>query len=182
MKKYNWETIKRQYIHGIKKEDGTKIYPSYKDLSQLHGPSKSTISDHSTNDPEGTWEEQRERYQNKVERKVEDQKSQIEAENIVEAELMCESLGRKIIRVVDKKFTQMERKLDNDKHVPSIEILNASSAGRNGQAMVDDAQEKVTNRIKIDSNQYVKLHITDPDFMEQELDFANKLIDKRKEG
>lgn len=30
--------------------------------------------------------------------------------------------------------------------------------------------------------QEVKLHITDPEFMEQELNFANKLIDKRKEG
>lgn len=31
MTKYNWETIKRQYVHGIKKEDGTKTYPSYAD-------------------------------------------------------------------------------------------------------------------------------------------------------
>ena len=76
MTDYNWETIKRQYIQGIKQEDGNKTYPSYRDLSKIHGCSPGAISNKSTNDPEGPWDEQRKRYLNKVEQKVDEKKSE----------------------------------------------------------------------------------------------------------
>jgi hypothetical protein len=145
MAKYNWETIKRQYIQGIKKEDGNKTYPSYEDLSELHGPSKSTISSHSTSDPDGPWEEQRERYLKKVEQKVEEKKSEIEAENIVEDDLQCESLGRKLIKIIGKKLDLLEKKLDADEWVSGIEILNTSSAARNAQEIIKTSQGEAAN-------------------------------------
>ena len=140
MAKYNWETIKRQYVRGIKKDDGTKTYPSYEDLSTLHGPSKSTISSHSSNDPDGPWEEQRERYLKKVEQKTEEKQSEIEASNIVEDDLQCESLGRKLIKIVSKKLDQLDKKLDSDEWVSGIEILNTSSAARNAQEIIKTSQ------------------------------------------
>lgn len=147
---YNWETIKRQYIQGIKQENGTKKYPSYQDLSNTHGCSKGAITNHSNKDPNGTWEEQRERYLNKVEQKVEEKKTELDAENIVEDDLQCESMGRKIIRIVNKKLDQLEQQLDNDKYVSGIDILNTTTAGKNGQDIIKIAQGEITNRIKVE--------------------------------
>lgn len=182
MTKYNWETIKRQYVHGIKKEDGTKTYPSYADLSQQHGPTKSTISNRSSKDPDGRWEEQRERYQKKIEQKVTEKKTEIEAENIVEGDFQCESFAKKALKVATKKLNSIEVKLDEGEYVTGYDLLNTVNAAKFAQEMMKTSQDDNINKVRLEATQEVKLDITNPDFMDAELEFADKLINRRLGG
>jgi hypothetical protein len=148
MTDYNWETIKRQYIQGIKQEDGSRLDPSYEDIVKIHGCSKSSISRHSTDDEDGPWEDQRKRYRNKVNTKTIEKKSEIEAETIVESDLKFEVRGEKLGKAVELKIDEcieiMECKdPENEKYDPNDKrFVKASDFKYLGDGL-RDAQETV---------------------------------------
>lgn len=162
MAKYNWKTIEIQFTRGTKKEDGTKQWPTLQELSEEHKIPRGTIDSTASRK---NWQEKKERYQKKVQEKVDEKKSQIEASEIVEDDLLCESFGRKALKVAEKKLDKLNELLDIDKWVSGIDILNTISAGNKAQEMIKTAQGDNAKRIKIESNSNDEL-LKDPDYIQ----------------
>ena len=172
MTRYDWEKIKEDFTYGYIDETGQKTFPTLKQLSTKYGCGYGTIRDHASK--EG-WSEDKDTQQTKINRKVEEHKTNREAQDIVLSDDKFENAGEMIRRVAVKKLEQIEGDLEDDKFVRSIDIVNVASAVKTGQDVVKTAQGEITNRMKIESSN-VNLNILDEDFQEKELEFMKKLI------
>lgn len=178
MTKTDWELIEEEYIYGYINDEGQKIFPSINQLSTRHDIPRGTIGNHAT---KGNWAQKKEDKKDKIRQKVDEHKTEFEAQNIIQSDDKFEDLGQLIRRVSKKKLEQLEKDLDNPDpkvFVRSIDIVNAANAGRTGQEIVKTAQGEILNRSAIDQNTNLKVDLTDPDFQKKELEFMNKLIKK----
>ncbi len=177
MPKRPWDKIKEDYIYGYIDNKGQKIYPRQKDLSKKYNIPIGTISDRASREE---WTAKRNDKAKKIQDKISERKTEIEAGEIVLSDDRFESAGEQVRRVAVKKLEKIEKDIDNDVHVRSIDIMNAANSVRIGQEIVKTAQGEILERVKVESHSNVKLNITDPEFMDRELEFANKLIQKRR--
>jgi hypothetical protein len=146
MAKYNWEIVKREFTRGIRLENGTKHYPTLQELSETHEIPRGTIDSTASRKK---WQGEKDRYLAKVQDKVDEEKSKIEAEEIVEDDLLCESFGRKALRVADKKLDNIENRLDNDGHVSGKELSDTVNSGGTAQDIIKKAQGVVINKVEV---------------------------------
>lgn len=174
-----WETIKRAYTHGLKDDNGVRYTPSLKELAEEYGIPEGTIYSRKSRED---WEKYKVRFHDKVREKVENKKTELEATEIVEGDLLCESIGLKGLRLVSKKLDKLDELLEEGKWVSGYELMNNMSAAKTAQEIMKTSQGDNVNQIRLEATQDVKLNITDPDFMDAELEFANKLIDRRLGG
>jgi len=65
-KKYNWDQIRREFIYGIKDDDGEVWFPSIQDLHERHGVSTNYLYRKKN---ENGWGEERERINKELEKK-----------------------------------------------------------------------------------------------------------------
>lgn len=177
MTKTPWETIKRKFTRGVMMEDGTNHFPTVKELSKEYNISTDAIySQIHRHD----WNTKRSEYQQKVENKIDEEKSALEARNIIESELLIEETVLSGILAAKKHFENIHKILDNGGKTTGFDIRNTQESVRIGLDVLQTLRGENISKIQLESSQNVKLDITDPDFMEQELEFAKKLIDSKK--
>lgn len=160
MAKYDWETIRKQYIQGKRQEDGTKHFPTLQELCNEHGCALGTIGDRAKKED---WKTRRRKFSEKIEKKVEEKKSEIEAEDIVESDENFESTGEKLRLLVDKKIDIF---LENPTDVRAYDIKNVGDALRSAQEVVKTAQGEILERIGVETKDTSndKL-LNDPDYI-----------------
>lgn len=134
MAKYDWETIRKQYIQGIRQENGDKTYPTLQELCNTHGCALGTIGDRAKKEE---WKTQRRKFSERIRKKVDEKKSEIEADDIVESDAKFESTGEKLRKLVDKKINIF---LDTPRDVRAYDIKNLGDALRSAQEVVKTAQ------------------------------------------
>lgn len=176
MTKYDWETIKKDYVHGIKQEDGTKHFPTQEELCTTYGCAKGTLGTRASKED---WKGQREKISNKIDQKVAEKKTEREAEDIVQSDLKFENAGELLRKVTVKKLKAMKEDLDVDhRRVRAYDIKNCGDALKDAQDVVKTAQGELLEKTKIEIHNDTNLNILDDDFMSKELDFMKELIKK----
>jgi len=73
MAKYDWDAIRTDYIHGYINEEGNLHYPTYKELSQKHGPSEKTIRNKSSKDK---WSQKKDISRTKIGQAIEEKRQE----------------------------------------------------------------------------------------------------------
>ena len=74
---YDWLLIKREYVQGYPDKDGQIICPTLEQLCERHGCSYSTLTKRSSSE---NWRQERKLFGKKKERKIEDKKIEVLAE------------------------------------------------------------------------------------------------------
>lgn len=166
------DELKEEYIYGTINEDGQIQFLSYNKLAEKHNVHVSAIKKAGT---AGNWTSKRKDYRTKTELKVTEKKSEHAAATIVQSDDKFEETGE----LLRKRVWQQ---LEDDLDFRTSDLVNLSIALINSQKVVKTAQGEILDRVKIESSQDVKLNITDPDFMNEELEFAKKLIQDRRGG
>ena len=176
MTKYNWETIKKQYIYGIRQENGTKTYPTYKELSKIHGCAQSTLGDRAKKEE---WKLEKQKISEKIGKKVAEKKTELEAEEIVQSNEEYRKGATLARKTAVKKLKQLNKDMDNPKtYVRAYDIKMATDALSQAQTVDLTAHDEVTKYLRVDSDGNVKVSILDDDFQERELEFMKKLVKK----
>jgi hypothetical protein len=175
MPKYNWETIKNQYIYGINQEDGTKHYPTQEELCKIHGCGKGTIGTRAKNE---NWKGEKEKISVKIEKKVAEKKTEREAEDIVASDQKFESTGEELRKLIRRKIKINNDLLDKGGSVRDYDLKNLGDALRSAQEVVKTAQGEILSHLKVEQNTNMDIDLTNAEFHEKELEFMNKLIKK----
>ena len=188
------ETITNELIRGYWDEDGIKIYPTVKEAAEWHNVAYSTLR---IKVGKLNWKQKRADYQTKVKHKVAEKKekndeeiSEAEAEAIVVEDHLFNQAANKLRRATVK---EIEKIIDGEvvlfitkdgeeiTGVPKnagYHLMNLGKALESAQKVSKTAAGEPSEINKIHSSHNVKLDITDPEFMDSELTFAKKLIDR----
>lgn len=164
MAKYDWETVEDEYVFGYINNEGQRVFPTHTELSKKHNIPRGTIGSRASKDK---WEQRKQAASRKIKQKVDEKKSEYDAENIVLSDDKFESAGELIRRVAVKKLESLEEDLDDpDKFVRSIDIMNASNSVRIGQEIVKTAQGEILQRIGVETNNNGNDELlNDPDYI-----------------
>lgn len=188
------KTIDKDLVRGYRDNEGKKIYPEVKDVAKWYNVSYGTLR---KKVGKLNWQDRRTDYINKVNTKVQEKKerndeeiSDAEAEAIVVQDYHFNESANKLRRATDKEIDKIingEVYLYTDKDGNPVygtpknapyQLMNAGKALESAQKISKTAAGEPSEISRIQSNQNVKLDITNPEFMDSELEFAKKLIKK----
>lgn len=150
MTKYDWETIKKQYIYGIRQEDGTKRFPTLDELCKHYGCSLGTIGSRAK---KGEWKNERKKISDKIEKKVAEKRTEYEAEQIIQDQEEYRRAANLARDVAVKKLRQLNKDMDNPDpkvFVRAYDIKMATEALATSQSVGLTADEEVTGRTKVE--------------------------------
>ena len=150
MTTYDWEKIKEDFIYGCTDETGQRIDPTLKQLSTKYGCGYGTIRDHASR--EG-WSEEKDKQRTKINRKIQEHKTNREAQDIVLSDEKFESDGETLRRITRKKMQRIEEDLDDDeraKNVRAYDLKMVGDALAQAQAAVKAAQGEILEKSKLE--------------------------------
>lgn len=157
MAKYDWETIEEEYIYGYIDDEGQRIFPSITVLSKRHNIPRGTVGSRAV---KGKWEHKKNSTSNRIKQKVNEKKTEYEAESIIQSDDKFQDAGELIRRVAKKKLEQLESDIDSKEFVRSIDIMNAANSVRIGQEIVKTAQGEILNRNQLETDNKHRLDVT----------------------
>lgn len=176
MAKYDWEKAEDDYVYGYVDENGIRIQPTQKQVAKKHKIPIGTVGPYAS---KHKWEEKRKDKASQIQVKIDEKKSNYQAENIVLSDDKFEDAGEVLRRVSKKKLMQLEGDLeDPEKYVRAYDLKMLGDALKSAQDIVKTAQGEITERIKLDSDSNVNLSILDDEFNQRELEFMHHLIKK----
>lgn len=177
---YDWEKIKKEYVYGIETEDGKKIYPTFQDLCDKYGFALSTIGSRAKNKHEN-WRKERKKVSEKIEKKVMEKKTELEAIDIVESDQKFESTGEALRKLIERKIKINHTLLDKGERVRDYDLKNLGDALKSAQDVVKTAQGEAATITKNDHRvEGLDKSILNPDLMQAEIDYALKLIEAKE--
>jgi alpha-galactosidase/6-phospho-beta-glucosidase family protein len=176
MTKYNWDIIKDQFIYGIRREDGTKHYPTIDDIVKMHGCAKGTVGERCSKE---SWVEERKRRKGQIDHKAQDIKKErkteqkpipaeqlhevenseqknderikLEAEAIVKSDELFEKTGENLCKLIARVINNRWERMDNNKagSVSGHEIMCLGKGLVDSQTTVKTAQGEKTSTIGV---------------------------------
>lgn len=190
------EKIENDMVRGYRDDDGEKVYPTLKDASEHYNVSYDSLKQKAR---KWNWKQRREDYKRKVSQKVAAKKkdeeiSDLEAEEIIVEDIKfnraANLLRRAATREIQKIFDgdQILKVLDDGTVIKGVksagyQLMNLGKALESAQKVSKLAAgepseiTKSDNDVRVDG---VEGSILDPNLMDKELEFAKKLIEKRK--
>lgn len=162
------DEIKEEYIYGTIDKNGKVQFLSYQKIADKY---KIRIDPIKKAGSKENWSALRKEHRSKTALKVAEKKSERTASSIVQSDDKFEDTGEALRKKVQEC-------IDTVPNLNPYNLLNLSITLVNAQKVVKTAQGEIIDRIKVDSSSNVKLDITNPDFMNSELEFAKKLIKK----
>ena len=104
-KKHDWEVIRRDYVQGYVREDGTRFSdPRYADVAMKHGVSESTIRKVGANE---NWPDQRNMFRTRMEHAQSERRIDALADTIVKFDGECASTATALLSIIRGKMTQV---------------------------------------------------------------------------
>lgn len=172
-----WNVVKQKYTRGVLRDDGSNYYPSVKELAEEYKVTEDAIySQVARND----WKAEKLEYQRRVQERLDEEKSALEVNNIIESELLIEETVLSGIKAAKRHFERIHKDIDEGKKTTGFDIRNTQESVRIGLDVLQTLRGENISKIQLETAQNVKLNITDPEFMKSELEFAKKLIDAKK--
>ena len=127
MAKYDWDAIKTDYILGYINDEGNLHYPTYKELSQKHGPSEKTIRNRSSKDK---WSQKKDINRTKTGQLIEEKRQEEIIDEAVNFD--SESLDTAKSGMADIKSRLQKGNLSDHEHLKfSQAALNYQKIGHN---------------------------------------------------
>lgn len=168
--KRDWDAIEEEMIYGIVSDDGKKEYLSLKDGAEHYNIPYQTFRTHAA---KGHWLDKRGSHSTRVKQKVEEKKSEYDAELIVQADEKFQDDGETLRRVTKKKLKVMEEELDNPekaKYVRAYDLKMAGDALAQAQSVVKAAQGEILERskVEVDGKGRIDMNVSllkDPDWI-----------------
>lgn len=154
--------IEIEMVYGILDNEGKKTYLSLKQEAEKYNVSYGELRKAAS---KWNWRQRRTAHRTKVDQKVDEKKSEYDAEQIVLADEKFEDTFEKARKVGDIKLDQQLERVKEGKHVPGHEYLNTVSALRGAQEGLKTAQGDNAKRIKIESNNNDEL-LNDPNYIQ----------------
>lgn len=152
---YDWATIKRDYVQGYTDKEGKIVCPTLEDLCDKYGCSFSTITKRSSTE---NWKQERKLFSNKKERKIEEKKIEVMAEESA-------NIDNKALNIATKGLKVVEKRLENKSlsHHDLMKLSNtASTFHKMGKLALGEETEhtRTTGKmtIDIDKEHLLKVH------------------------
>lgn len=183
--KTDWDPIRKDYVLGIIDDNGLKTFPTHTQLSETYNVALGTIKNKASKEK---WSQQKKSHKLKVTKKViekkshnpnvdpeeEEEASEYDAETIVQSDADFEETGEKLRQAVKLDLeAYIQKGVSNPYHLKML-----GDALGSAQSVVKTAQGEIIEKIGIDQNTNLKVDLTDPNFLKNELSFMNNLIKK----
>lgn len=146
MAKYDWERLRAEYIYGYVDEQGQKIFPSITNLSERHNIPRGTIGSRASKEK---WEQEKRAKSDRIKQKVDEKKTEFEAESIVLSDDKFQNTGEKLRRSIDLKINCVLLDLKEGEYVKPYDLKMLGDALSSAQAVVKNAQGEILERSEV---------------------------------
>lgn len=115
--KYDWESIKRDYVEGIGDRDGEIFWPNLRELSEVHNVPYNRVREHAAKDG---WSEQRSAYQSHVEKTRQRKRAEHLAKEAVDLDATALRMSKVGMQLVSERLGEvanavMERRREEER-------------------------------------------------------------------
>jgi hypothetical protein len=146
---YDWVLIKREYVQGFPDEEGKIICPTLDELCERHGCSFSTITKKSSAE---NWKQERKLFSNKKERKIEEKKIEVLAEESA-------NIDNKALNIADKGLCAVDKRLEKE-DLSNHDIQKLSNTASTFHKMGKLALGEPTEHTRMDGSQKCNIIFT----------------------
>lgn len=138
--------IETDLIYGIVEPDGKKKYLNLKQSAEHYNVDYVALRKLAG---KWNWKQRRESHRTKVDQKVEEKKSEYDAECIVQSDEKFQNTGEKLRRSIDLKIDGVLSDLEEGAYVKPYDLKMLGDALSSAQAVVKNAQGEILERSEV---------------------------------
>lgn len=144
------KTIETDLIYGIMQDNGSRKYLNLKESSEYYNVDYVALRRVAG---KWDWKHKRERYRTKVDQKVEEKKSEYDAECIVQSDQKFESTGEKLRQLIELNLDKDIRTMQTDDGwIKPYNLKMYGDALSSAQAVIKNAQGEILERMEINNS------------------------------